>query len=93
MCGGSGLQPFLPIFTPPGLTGHALSIAGVRESHCNDSLKEGKKKDTETRQAMGLPFALWTSPDDGHSVELIGSRDDLSRVGIGIRVQPRDVDD
>jgi len=41
------------MFTHPGLTAHALSISGVHVSHLNDSLKEVKKIDTESRQARG----------------------------------------
>jgi len=39
------------MFYRPRLTGHALSISGVHVSHSSDSLKDVKRKDTETRQA------------------------------------------
>ena len=52
MCGGSGLPLFPPMFYRPRLEGHALSIPGVHVSHSSDSLKEVKKMNTETIQAM-----------------------------------------
>lgn len=85
VCGSSGLPPFSPMFTHPGLECDALSISGVRNSQYSDSLTEGKKIDTDTFQAMDLPFTFWTTPDNCHGVELIGSCNDLSRVWVGVR--------
>jgi len=58
VCGGSGLQPFPPMFTRPRLIGDALSISGVRDSQYNDSLTEGKRIDTDTHQAMNGSYLM-----------------------------------
>ena len=39
------------MFYYPRLVLDALSFPGVRESHCNDSLTEGKKMDTDKHKA------------------------------------------
>ena len=48
------------MFYCPRLVLDALSFPGVRESHCNDSLTEGKKMDMDKHKARkNLANSLW----------------------------------
>jgi hypothetical protein len=46
------------MFYCPRLVLDALSFPGVRKSHCNDSLTEGKKMDMDKHKAMEESYLM-----------------------------------